>query len=750
VESLFTNGRPSVIEEIGGNVLADANPQRASAPRAGETFGRRAEQLSRPIRSAVSALCESIRANSSLQETFLHAFGPRFAAPQQAPCVKNALVERSAWALVNICLAYRSAANVHHVDLAEAENWFFGSYANKYGLAKFLPRETVANAIGLVELVRVDEEFHELLPYLLEPFGAGSRFSVMRDPSTKIARQSKREQGVYFTPRDLATYMVRAVADQYGSTFRDRKCFDPASGTAIFLLAFKDEALQGVRPPSLINWMADHLYGADINPLTIESGTFVLLINAFRGNEEFLSPFAAWHLLRANFLAIDAIHLRCGRNAKESSSRLALSGLRDQLRTGLVPAMEISNNNAESGRLVWLHDVLPDIGSGADVLVGNPPYGDIGTRIHELISTDDFQTFRGRPPKPGDDIHLFFIEMMWSLVCEQRFASALVVPLSVSFNRGKSFCASRAAMMNAGCEWRFAFFDREPHALFGEDVKTRNAVLIASRGDASQNGRFGTTHLLRWTSRNRRDLFSRIRFTVLKDIDITMGVPKLEGAQQAAMYWTLRSAPRRFEQDLRRIDSVKLSTLVTSEPSRTDVFVGTTAYNFINAFFAHAVHFDEGALLSENALHRLSFQSTQAALAGYAVLASRLAHWLWTVEGDGFHVPRWFLEELPIQLSSFYSSDIEHLAALGAELWSQAQGDVVRSVNKAKHSIAYRTTYLGKIRDNVDAVLCDRLGLPETAFGCLKQFEENHVLVDAADPRRRHRLAMTKNLQRST
>jgi len=29
-----------------------------------------------------------------------------------------------------------------------------------------------------------------------------------------------------------------------------------------------------------------------------------------------------------------------------------------------------------------------------------------------------------------------------------------------------------------GGTWRCAFFDREPHALFGEDVETRNAILF--------------------------------------------------------------------------------------------------------------------------------------------------------------------------------------------------------------------------------------------------------------------------------
>ena len=66
--------------------------------------------------------------------------------------------------------------------------------------------------------------------------------------------------------------------------------------------------------------------------------------------------------------------------------------------------------------------------------------------------------------------------MMWQLARPGRSASGMVVPLSLGCSRRTQLTALRRAIAASGGRWRFAFFDREPHALFGEDVKTRNTI----------------------------------------------------------------------------------------------------------------------------------------------------------------------------------------------------------------------------------------------------------------------------------
>ena len=61
----------------------------------------------------------------------------------------------------------------------------------------------------------------DLLPYILDPHGPGSRLSVMRDPRTKTARATPRVHGFFYTPADVAEHMVQAALSDIGvSLFR--------------------------------------------------------------------------------------------------------------------------------------------------------------------------------------------------------------------------------------------------------------------------------------------------------------------------------------------------------------------------------------------------------------------------------------------------------------------------------------------------------------------------------------------------
>ena len=68
--------------------------------------------------------------------------------------------------------------------------------------------------------------------------------------------------------------------------------------------------------------------------------------------------------------------------------------------------------------------------------------------------------------------------MMWELTRPSRNSSGMVVPLSLAYSSREQMVAIRRAIMGSGGRWRFAFFDREPHALFGEEVKVRNAIVF--------------------------------------------------------------------------------------------------------------------------------------------------------------------------------------------------------------------------------------------------------------------------------
>ena len=69
-----------------------------------------------------------------------------------------------------------------------------------------------------LKVVHIGDGLADLLPYVLDPHGPGSRASILKDPKTREARDAKRQKGVFYTPSDVANYMARAVLNDLEET----------------------------------------------------------------------------------------------------------------------------------------------------------------------------------------------------------------------------------------------------------------------------------------------------------------------------------------------------------------------------------------------------------------------------------------------------------------------------------------------------------------------------------------------------
>jgi hypothetical protein len=279
-------------------------------------------------------------------------------------------------------------------------------------------------------------------------------------------------------------------------------------------------------------------------------------------------------------------------------------------------------------------------------------------------------------------------------------------------------------------EWRFAFFDREPHGLFGEEVKTRNAICFYSKPLGTSQPKFLTGPLRRWTSRTRPTLFQSIEFTPLRT-GIAQGIPKIDGELEATTLLRLFRRADSMESFCSSITSCLPSA--ASAPEQPSVFVGSTAYNFLS--IARFLPEPEKGRQTENALHRLTFDSDEKAFAALAVLGSRLTYWLWHVTGDGFHVTRKFVASLPWGRSLFDAS-LSEFANLGQQLWQELQRHAIVSRNKGRTTTAFRLTACAKARDAIDARLCVLTQLHPELLGHLRRHEKHLIVVDVNDARR--------------
>jgi hypothetical protein len=220
-------------------------------------------------------------------------------------------------------------------------------------------------------------------------------------------------------------------------------------------------------------------------------------------------------------------------------------------------------------------------------------------------------------------------------------------------------------------------------------------------------------------------MFKSLQFTVV-DSDIRAGIPKIEGDIQAAAFKTLSMRRSRLEEVVHGIERFILAK--TPDADDRTVFVGPTAYNFLNVFVKPESGLLHGVrALSEHPLHAIRCFSRRNTFATFAILSSHLVYWWWHAHGDGFHVSRRFLAGLPFGLEAFTTPVEDMLAERGAELWSAIKANPIRSLNRGRTSLAYTPNGHDDVRRKIDQVLADLVGLKGAFVDELQQFTARTV-----------------------
>lgn len=651
-------------------------------PRRGYVLAAAAESYGAPIRQAVSIL----RAGFDRVELSALYRDPSSRSPAELAAWKLT----AAW-VVSVTLKELSPV----ATLVDAARWFGDS--KLLDAVGQLAQSDVQDAQKILSGAAHGSAVSDLLPYILDPHGQASRLTVRTRPETKIARAQKRADGVFYTPADVANYMAEnSLLPLIGNDARV-SVFDPACGTGVFLRASLSVYKQREPAADLFKIAKDLLFGTDIDPWAVDATAFVLLhdcLDAVEQRRRTRSPHRMWIRLRENFACFDALLLDPSVLQKADARPAKLSRRRP------------------------INVVLPHIGEGPRLIIANPPYANVGSRSDLLELATTFATL-AETPKATADVYPLFLEQMIRLAHPGSHGGSLVLPLSIGSNTGRQFVAARKLVSRTAGRWRFAFFDREPHALFGEDVKTRNAILLWDRPEDKLEARIETGPLRKWRGNDRAVMFRTIEYIPFNG-DITEGVPKLSSVTHANALSTLLGNQHTLIRFASKMGRAELAH-VPSEKSPS-VFIGATAYNFINAFRRiDAGKLSSGAL-SEHPLHAVRFAKEEDAAIGYAILSSCYAYWWWHVNDDGFHVSRTTISDLPVGTAFASRVLAKRLGALGGELWEAVQDTPIRSMNKGRVSYGYNPARFIELRHQIDQLLMKALDLDTQYADELAQF----------------------------
>ena len=153
---------------------------RLSIPGPARTVASQVEPRALHVRAAVAELARAL--GPAAGGVFDQILAPRWGVAG-IKADQGACEQRAAWALVEMWLVGRLTGALDPSSrLGDAEAWFLGDHAAVFpSLRGHVDDVAARRAEEHLARLPVDGDLLELLPYVLEPHGPGTRLSVMKD-----------------------------------------------------------------------------------------------------------------------------------------------------------------------------------------------------------------------------------------------------------------------------------------------------------------------------------------------------------------------------------------------------------------------------------------------------------------------------------------------------------------------------------------------------------------------------------------
>lgn len=695
-------------------VRGGAIRNRLSSPAPSRSLGATVTQAERPIREAIRILSRTVEVDD---EAFARVFDCTVYGPGG---VQESKKIRLTWFLVNVALTHAFATHRENVGpFWLALEWFVGEVWLAHRLLACFPEHQIKAAEIELSKLKASVDLLDLFPYVIEPHGHITRSNLEACKTARKTRNTKKNDGVYYTPSDVADFMVDTIA----SNSRPKSTWiDPACGTGVFLrsvLAWhQDFGTEDVRC-DIRKFVLSCVFGIDKSALATDLTAFVLMIDCNLAEPNKDTAFSLWKLIKKNIVCMDALRL--------------------------VSRQTTVDIHFAKNQITVIDEIFPTVGhTGFDHVVMNPPYA---TTLIDKNLRLIWKSLSDVPVGKHGDTHLPFSEMLWQFTSDNS-SSAAILPLSVGTNTTKSYARLRNELIGSLGTKEFLFFDREPQALFGEDIKTRNLILF--RQVESHESVVRTSRLLKWTAEKRPSIFNRSRLVTIEASQCGAFVPKLGSDLERIAYKSLVTVKElKYAMPITvRSNRVLLKDVVAGDADvyKHTLLVGNTAYNFINCFFSDGLPKITSRPYSSSPINAIHFNSKADTYAAFALISSRLCFWLWHVEGDGFHLTNDFLKRLP--LWSIFSSNAAKasLSKYGKLLWEATQKTAVGAVNAGKQTYSFHCGHNHPMAIEIERILVENLHLNEDVSHWLKEFIQETVSIDGKHRMRKNNLELEKIL----
>jgi hypothetical protein len=340
-----------------------------------------------------------------------------------------------------------------------------------------------------------------------------------------------------------------------------------------------------------------------------------------------------------------------------------------------------------------------------DIVVGNPPYGDILSDNAKFI-VSSYETGE------INDIAAQFVERELQLLkLGGHFGN--ITTLRISYDQREE--PARKHLTRRLKKTRMACFAHRPSRIF-EDAHVKPAI-ITGKLTSEHEPDIYTSRYIRFTTENRNETLSNISYAQANGLSLgekigdgqNLSIPKLG-------HETARSALEKLKESSDRTFGDAL------QDDETDHLMWRRrgALYWINPLLVNL--YEEQGKTTPTSMYRMYFSSDLERRMSFITLQSSLYYWYWMVYKNGRNIDWWEIEPFPFPDEETLEENREAIIEMSEDLWEAMEN---RFVGKAR-TVIRDAAELKPIVDRVDDLIGSMYGLDEGEIEYMKNFDTEY------------------------
>ena len=359
---------------------------------------------------------------------------------------------------------------------------------------------------------------------------------------------------------------------------------------------------------------------------------------------------------------------------------------------------------AEFPEVVQNQDNGTDHQAVFDIVIGNPPYGDVLNNTEKGL-VGSYTT--------GDvnDIAAQFVERQFDLLDSGGYYGNIIT-LRIAYEKNSALV--REILRDQMVDGKLACFTRRPQCVF-PDLQVRTGIVTGRHNPGEDAPAIRTSRFIRFDDDNRSDRLSNISYTSTTGLHLG---EEIGGEENYALPKLGSETARSIIETLKEVSDVTIGCRMSEDETDHLMWRRRGAGYWINPMLENL--YDDGE--TPTSMYEMYFESDLERRCTFLILQSSLYYHYWMVYKNGRNIDWWEIEPFPFPAEENLDEYSEEIHRLSEELWAAMEDRFVGGMRTVFENVAEVKSTV----DEVDELLGEVYGLSDEEVIFVQEYDTEY------------------------